>query len=121
MTGLQGGLLPWSPLRLCCEIPSLRVLGHDYPHSSTQSHLIGNASTHVPVFHPQASTPTEAIQARLLAQGINVWTSQAQSTRIDMEERGLDSVVRASVHAYNTLDEVRVFLEVLRAILEDTI
>uniref|UniRef100_A0A1D2AA49 Aminotransferase class V domain-containing protein n=1 Tax=Auxenochlorella protothecoides TaxID=3075 RepID=A0A1D2AA49_AUXPR len=64
-----------------------------------------------------ADTPAEVIQARLLEQGINVWTSRAPSTRIDMEDRGLDSVVRASVHSYNTLDEVETFLRVLRAVL----
>lgn len=44
----------------------------------------------------------EALADSLRAEGINVWVSQLTSARIDFEARGLDSVVRASVHYYNT-------------------
>lgn len=44
---------------------------------------------------------------RMLAQhAINVSVSSVTSTRLDMEERQLDTVVRASVHYYNTDDEI---------------
>jgi selenocysteine lyase/cysteine desulfurase len=54
------------------------------------------------------------IMARLREQGINAWTSSRPATRLDMEARGLDSVVRASVHYYNTEDEVARFCEAIR-------
>jgi selenocysteine lyase/cysteine desulfurase len=56
------------------------------------------------------------IKARLRAQAINVSTSTAASTRWDMEARGLGEVVRASVHYYNTEDEVARFCAALRAL-----
>ncbi|MFT3771356.1 MAG: aminotransferase class V-fold PLP-dependent enzyme [Minicystis sp.] len=56
------------------------------------------------------------IMARLREQGINVWTSSQPSTRLDMEARGLTSVVRASVHYYNTEDEVGRFCAAIRAL-----
>jgi selenocysteine lyase/cysteine desulfurase len=54
------------------------------------------------------------IMARLRERGINVWTSSRVGTRLDMDARGLDSVVRASVHYYNTLDEVARCCEAIR-------
>jgi cysteine desulfurase/selenocysteine lyase len=45
---------------------------------------------------------------------INVWFSDTASTRIDMEARGLDAVVRVSVHYYNDLAEIERFCERLR-------
>jgi len=42
-----------------------------------------------------------ALKAALTARGINVSVSRRPSTRLDMEARGLDDVVRASVHYYN--------------------
>jgi selenocysteine lyase/cysteine desulfurase len=56
------------------------------------------------------------IMARLREQGINVWTSSRASTLLDMEARHLDSVVRASVHYYNTEDEVDRFCAAIRAL-----
>lgn len=47
------------------------------------------------------------IKAALLEKRINVHTSPKSSTRLDFERRGLpDSVVRASVHYYNSSDEI---------------
>jgi selenocysteine lyase/cysteine desulfurase len=47
-----------------------------------------------------------AIQRRLRAEGINVSFSTAGNARFDMEARGVTSVVRASVHYYNTEEEI---------------
>jgi cysteine desulfurase / selenocysteine lyase len=46
------------------------------------------------------------IKEYLAKQNINVSTSTRFSTRIDMEARGLDVIVRASVHYFNTLEEI---------------
>ena len=51
------------------------------------------------------------IKTALNAKGINVSVSGLASTRIDMEKRGLTAVVRASVHYYNTEDEIAVLTE----------
>lgn len=52
----------------------------------------------------------------LRAKGINVWTSNRRSTRIDMERRQLEDIVRLSVHYYNTEAELdRVTEEIAKA------
>ena len=50
----------------------------------------------------------------LAAAKINVKTSSIFSTRYDMTARGLDLLLRASVHYYNTEDEIARFCEVVR-------
>jgi cysteine desulfurase / selenocysteine lyase len=51
---------------------------------------------------------------RLLARArINVSVSRLLSTRLDMEARGLHDLVRASVHYYNTEEEIARFCAVL--------
>ncbi|MFW0755172.1 aminotransferase class V-fold PLP-dependent enzyme [Pseudomonas sp. H11T01] len=44
---------------------------------------------------------------------INVTPSTFRSTMVDMQQRGLKDVVRASVHAYNTESEIDVLIEAL--------
>jgi cysteine desulfurase/selenocysteine lyase len=56
---------------------------------------------------------TDAVQHALAARKMNVTTSSAASTRMDMEARGLESVVRASVHYYNTDEEIARFCAAL--------
>jgi cysteine desulfurase/selenocysteine lyase len=46
------------------------------------------------------------VMQRLKEQGIAVRVSERSSTRIDMERRGLEELVRASVHYYNTEEEI---------------
>jgi len=46
------------------------------------------------------------VQARLREQRINVSIASQMSARLDFPDRGLDEVVRASVHYFNTTDEV---------------
>jgi selenocysteine lyase/cysteine desulfurase len=54
-----------------------------------------------------------ALQDALRAQKINVSVSPSAYTLIDMEARGLSSVVRASVHYYNTEEEITRFCAAL--------
>ncbi len=58
-----------------------------------------------------AGEPPSATARRLGAQGINVSVAPALAARIDFAERGLDALVRASVHYYNSEDEVARFVE----------
>jgi len=55
----------------------------------------------------------EAIKQRLAAERINVTVSTVASTRYDMMARGLERVVRASPHYYNTEEEVDRLVEVV--------
>jgi selenocysteine lyase/cysteine desulfurase len=52
------------------------------------------------------------VRRALAANGINVTVSPPEYTRL-YEERGLDALVRASVHYYNSEEEVERFCEVL--------
>ena len=51
------------------------------------------------------------IRCKLAEQKMNVSVSQADSTRLDMEQRGLAGVVRASVHYYNSEEEIERFCD----------
>ncbi|MET1415052.1 aminotransferase class V-fold PLP-dependent enzyme [Roseibium sp. HPY-6] len=57
-------------------------------------------------------TPIQT-QQRLSSMGINVSVSTATSAQIDLPHRGLDAVVRASQHAFNTDDEIERFVKAL--------
>lgn len=58
----------------------------------------------------------DAIKASLAAQGINVTVAVAQATRLDMIPRGLDRIVRASLHYYNSEDEIATFVDAVAGI-----
>ena len=51
----------------------------------------------------------DAVRDALRAQAINVSVSKRDSTLLDMQARGLPALVRASVHYFNTEDEVERF------------
>jgi cysteine desulfurase/selenocysteine lyase len=59
--------------------------------------------------------PAEALRQALAAAKINATTSSVFSARYDMTARGLDRLLRASVHYYNTEDEIARFCEVVHA------
>ena len=50
--------------------------------------------------------PAAEVQLELAKRQINVSITSVYAARIDMEQRGLDEVIRASVHYFNTEDEI---------------
>lgn len=59
----------------------------------------------------------DQIKAQLAEHRINVSVSRAPSTRLDMEARGIDALVRSSVHYYNSDEEVERFVDTLESII----
>ena len=60
--------------------------------------------------------PAEVVKA-LKARGINLSVSSATSTQLDMSARGLDALIRAGIHYYNSEEEVGRFLTTLEAVI----
>jgi selenocysteine lyase/cysteine desulfurase len=54
-----------------------------------------------------------AIHKRLGSHGVNISVSTARYARLDLDSRGLDELARASIHYFNTEDEVGTFCELL--------
>ncbi len=57
--------------------------------------------------------PAQDVQRRLSDHGVNVSVSPVQYARFDLARRGLPDLVRASVHYYNTQDEIDLLLNTL--------
>jgi cysteine desulfurase / selenocysteine lyase len=75
-----------------------------------QVHDLGLRKCGIVTFTIDGWTP-QAIRGKLAGQKMNVSVSSTASTRLDMDQRGLASVVRASVHYYNTEDEIERFCD----------
>jgi cysteine desulfurase / selenocysteine lyase len=58
----------------------------------------------------------EVIKAELARRAINATISVAESTRLDLIPRGIDKMIRASVHYYNTEDEIERFAAAIEAL-----
>ncbi|WP_411277450.1 aminotransferase class V-fold PLP-dependent enzyme, partial [Gaiella sp.] len=58
----------------------------------------------------------QAVVARLSAEGINVSLTPASYSRLDLGGRGLEAVVRSSVHYYNTDGELGRLVDVVAAV-----
>ncbi|MET0901594.1 MAG: aminotransferase class V-fold PLP-dependent enzyme, partial [Acidimicrobiales bacterium] len=58
----------------------------------------------------------EEVRRRLRAERVNVSVSTLDSAQLDLSNRGLESVVRASVHYVTTDDELDRFAHLLRQI-----
>ncbi|HVU67027.1 MAG TPA: aminotransferase class V-fold PLP-dependent enzyme [Ktedonobacteraceae bacterium] len=66
-------------------------------------------------FTVEGQEPAE-IRRVLAAQQINVTVAERNSTLLDLGERGLTSMVRASVHYYNSEEEVERFTRAIEAL-----
>ncbi|ELR72441.1 Cysteine desulfurase [Fulvivirga imtechensis AK7] len=63
-------------------------------------------------------TPAHAVKEALKKRGFNTTVAVMGSTLLDMSDRNLAEVVRASVHYYNTEEEIDKFIIALKDILE---
>lgn len=75
---------------------------------------IGEVRCGIVTFTVDGRDPNE-LKATLAKQAMHVTVSRTSSTRLDMEERDLTALVRASVHYYNSENEVDRFSEAVRA------
>jgi cysteine desulfurase / selenocysteine lyase len=76
---------------------------------------LGRVRCGIVTFTCDGHSPGEVMQ-RLKAGGFAVRTVERASARIDMEQRGLDELVRASVHYYNTEAEIERLCAAVHAI-----
>ena len=53
----------------------------------------------------------DEVQRKLLEMGINVSVSLQESGRLDLAERKISQLVRASVHYYNSEEEIERFCD----------
>jgi cysteine desulfurase / selenocysteine lyase len=67
-------------------------------------------------FSVEEKNPDE-IKLALSKQHINISVTRRSSTLLDMDARGLESIVRASVHYYNSEEEVERFCRAVEALL----
>jgi selenocysteine lyase/cysteine desulfurase len=76
------------------------------------THDLGRERCGIVTFTKADEAP-DAIKTRLAASQINVSVSRARYAVLDLGKRGLPAVVRASVHYYNTSEEISRFCRVL--------
>ena len=84
------------------EIPGIKV------------HDLGQVRSGIVTFTYQPHSAT-TVMRRLKEKRVSVRITDRFAARLDLERRGLDELVRASVHYYNTEDEIARVCEVLQA------
>ena len=72
----------------------------------------GSVTFHIAHFRP------EFIVKQLLRRKINVVASYRAYGLIDFDEKGVEWVIRASPHYYNTVQEIEIFIEALKEIIK---
>lgn len=77
---------------------------------SVTIHDLGVERCGIVTFNVEGIAPTE-VQSRLAEMSINVSVAQEESSRLDLVERQLPELVRASVHYYNSEDEIERFCD----------
>jgi selenocysteine lyase/cysteine desulfurase len=78
-------------------------------------HDLGRERCGIVSFAVEGQAP-QAVHRALAEHRINVSVSTQDSTRLDMEARGLSDLVRASVHYYNSAEEVERFCATLETV-----
>ncbi|MGC6526645.1 MAG: aminotransferase class V-fold PLP-dependent enzyme [Paracoccaceae bacterium] len=76
---------------------------------------LGQTKCGIVTFTKEGRDP-QFIEERLREKGINVSVALMTSARLDLEARNLSSLVRASVHYFNTEDEISRFVEAVQSI-----
>ncbi|MGM0633214.1 MAG: aminotransferase class V-fold PLP-dependent enzyme [Pseudomonadota bacterium] len=76
-----------------------------------------DSASGIVTFH-HANIPADTLHQRLLADDINTSVVRTGNTRLDFEGRNLPDLNRASVHYYNTRDEVERFRQAVEAIIQ---
>ena len=80
--------------------------------SSVNVHDQGSHQCGIISFSADNLDSTGVVQC-MKERGINLSVSNASSTRLDMDRRGLGAVARAGVHYYNTKNEIARFVQAL--------
>ena len=101
--GLEG---IWA--RISTLANTLRTRLGNLPH--VRVHDLGVQKCGIVTFTIDGWEPGE-IRDKLAEQKMNVSVSTTASTRLDMEQRGLAGVIRASVHYYNSEEEIERFCD----------
>lgn len=78
-------------------------------------HDLGRERCGIVTFTVEGHEPWE-LRTRLAERRIHIWTSNPGGTRLDMEARGLTHLARASVHYYNTEEEIERFCTALQSL-----
>ena len=76
----------------------------------------GREQCAIVTFH-SAQRPAEAIRRDLAREGINVSVADGSGTLVSFQQRGLSALVRASLHYFNTDEEIETFIEALVRVL----
>lgn len=97
--------------RLCALAATVREKLSALPKITVQD--IGEKKGGIVTFEHK-DMPAEAVKAALAGKNINVSITSLSSTRFDLEKRGIDEMIRASFHYYNTEEEIDRLIEVLR-------
>lgn len=93
--------------RSLAEVPGVRLLDR----VDERNPLCGVVGFLVPGHRPPE------VRAALAAAHVNVWVCLANAACVDMEARGVEQALRASVHYYNTEAEIDRFCAELRSAL----
>jgi cysteine desulfurase / selenocysteine lyase len=81
-----------------------------------QTHDLGLVKGGIVTFTVDGLDPDDIVAA-WADRKINANTSSVRSTRFDMEQRGIEKMVRASVHYYNTEEEIEKAVGIVKGLL----